>query len=137
MPHDPSRKRTGLVAGIIGCAAILNACASTIPLPIDDAPYVGPAVRIEPGERDHVAVFTMPTGGWGLKFDRVRERFDAQQVFVTLRRPASTEITSQAIVEQSVDTRVRLKNSVEVYARIEEKGQPESGYRRVANAAHR
>jgi hypothetical protein len=115
----------------------LSACAATNPLPIDPVPYAGPDLRIEQGERTHVAVFTMPAGGWGLKFDRVRERFDAHQVFVTLRRPGPTEITSQALVEQSVDTRVRVSHNVEVYARIAEKDQPGTGYRRAGQAPSR
>jgi hypothetical protein len=107
----------------------LSACASTNPITIDPSPYAGPAVTIEPGERTHVATFTMPTGGWGLKFDRVRERFEAHQVFVTLLRPGATEITSQALVDQAVDTRVRLSHHVEVYARTIEKDVEAGGYR--------
>lgn len=133
----PERRAASLFLSLIACAAALNACAATNPLPIDAAPYVGPAIRFEHGERTHIAIFAMPTSGWGLKFDRTRERFDAQQAFVTLTRPGSTEITSQAIVDQSVDTRVRLTHNVEVFARIAEKGQPEAGYRRVAQAPHR
>lgn len=101
---------------------------------IDPAPYAGPAMRIEAGERDHVAVFTMPTGGWGLRFDRVRERYDAQEVFLTLRKPGANEAATQALVEQRVDTRVRLGRGVEVYARIEEMGAEKGGYRRVGGA---
>lgn len=111
-----------------------SACASVAPITIDPATYTGPAARIEPGERTHIATFTMPTGGWGLKFDRSRERFDAHQVFVSLRRPDPNEVTSQAVVDQSVDTRVRHAHDVEVYARIVGDEQPGSGYRFVQRA---
>lgn len=108
----------------------LSACASTNPITIDPAPYTGPAMTIEHGERTHIATFSMPTGGWGLKFDRSRERFDAHQVFVSIRRPGSDVVTSQSVVEQSLDTRVRLAHKVEVFARM--LGDEETaGYRLV------
>lgn len=115
---------------------LLTACASN-PIPIDPAPYAGPDLRIEAGERNHIAVFTMPTGGWGLTFDRTRERFDARQVFITLKRPDPTQAVTQAVVDQRADTRTRLSSNVEVFARITEKDSPNPPYRLAGRAEKR
>jgi hypothetical protein len=126
------RKRWTAIVTAAGLG--LGACGSTPPIVIDPAPYAGPSMSFEAGARDHVAVFTMPTGGWGLRFDRVRDGFEAQQVFVTLAPPSSGSggAATPAVVEQRVATRVRLGRGVEVFARIAEKDQPPGGYRFVA-----
>lgn len=124
--------RMSLLAALL----IMPGCAGPSVV-IDPAPYAGPEVRLVAGERTHLALFTMPTGGWGLKFERVRDRFEAQQVFVTLHRPAPTANTSQASVEQLVDTRVRLSRNVELFARIEDGDKPAPGYRSAVRTEKR
>lgn len=121
---------------VIAAGGVGAGCAQPA-IVIDPGAYAGPPLHIEPGERNHMAVFTMPSGGWGLTFDRTRDRFEARQVFMTLRRPEPTHAATQALVEQRADTRTPLSLDVEVYARIAEKDAPNPSYRLAGRAEKR
>lgn len=127
--------RAWCAAGLVVLAAGLAGCSRSRAIVIDPLPYAGPEVRFAATEKTHLAIFTVPSGGWSAERDLVRDRFDARQVFVTLRRPAPTQITTQAITEHQVDTDVRLTENVEVFTRVMSGAAEESTAYRLAGSA--
>ncbi|MDX2114977.1 MAG: protease complex subunit PrcB family protein [Planctomycetota bacterium] len=107
----------GLLLGPAGLGAA--GCSRTPPIFVEPGAFQGPALSIDSASyRTHIATFTLPSGGWSMELDSIREQFDLKQVFVTLREPGAGELVTQSLVEQSLDTRVRTTSNVEVYARV-------------------
>jgi len=59
------------------------------------APYAGPEVSLRPMAGRTIAVFTVPTGGWGVRFDRTEAAYKQTHVFVTLTTPDPTLTVTQ------------------------------------------
>lgn len=108
--------RGALFASLLACVA---ACSSTQRGPVvENSAYIGPPVIIDSSQSEHIAVFSIPSGGWRLTLDQVREAFKTQRAFVTLRRPNPGLYNTQAVVEQRVGTSVDRIQNVQVYTRI-------------------
>lgn len=86
--------------------------------------YAGPELRVEPRGRNYTVIFTAPTGGWSVAFDRVRERFDLEQVFITLTGPPAGATVTQEPVEYAVDTGVPAGINIDLFVRVPVFGQP-------------
>ena len=84
--------------------------------------FTGPSMQLDATSVVHVATFTTPSGGWGVKLDHTEEAVGHTNAFVTLTRPDPDQMVTQAIVEQSVSLNVALDATVHVYARIVDPG---------------
>ena len=141
MPPTPARAhrvRHPLTSSILACGLLFlgvgpGGCGSEKPLRTSPEPYRGPAVALDSGGSQHIAIVTTPTGGWSVQLDQARRRLEATDAFITLRRPNPAVLTTQALVEHRVATSVPTGTAVVVYVRVLEDRQSGEGvsYRRV------
>lgn len=85
---------------------------------IDPGAYSGPPMTVDSSEAEHIVVTSSPSGGWRFTLDQVREAYQTQRAFVTMRRPNPALSNTQAVVEQRVATTVYRDNNIQVYARV-------------------
>ncbi len=97
----------------------LASCSSPARGPIiEPGAYLGPEVTIDSTTREHIAVVNSPSGGWRCTLDQVREAYQTQRAYITLRKPNPGLYNTQAIVEQRIGTEIPRNQNVEVYARL-------------------
>lgn len=128
---------SSVIVGFASLAiAALAGCASGPTIDSSGA-YAGPDVRIERGSETYISMFTAPTGGWSVRLDHVRRRFELQQAFITLTRPPRDAPVTQALIEHHVESTVRLDETIHVYVRVINFGATDSGraYRLGAEAS--
>lgn len=129
------RARPGVTLAMLAVclAAAQSGCAGG-PRRLDIGPgsFTTLPVELRAGARTHMAVFTAPSAGWGVRLDLVRERFEAQEVFVTVTLPGPSQASAQVLVEHAVDTTVLLTSAVVVYARTQRAEGSTGAYERAA-----
>ena len=133
--HELQRRPSLLLAASTLCLALTACRSGPRAVSIDPAAYAGPEIRITPGSRTHIVSFTAPTGGWSLTLDTVRDEFEKRRAFITIIAPGTTELTTQALVEHTLDSQVSLLQNLEVYVRTAARDEPMPGSYRLAGSA--
>ncbi|MAY73212.1 MAG: hypothetical protein CMJ31_00530 [Phycisphaerae bacterium] len=100
----------GLALSLAGCDSPIETTAAT--------PYGGPPLDLTSSGPWHVIEAQAPSPGWKIDFEHSRPGPDAQEVFITVRRPDPQFVYPQVIVDQLVSTDVRTSEPIEIYARV-------------------
>lgn len=114
--------------GILVSILSLGGCADYSGLPEPEpGTYAGPPIVGEIQHGEHLLVATLPTPGYEFTLDGTREAFQAQEIFVTLRKPNPGVLYSQVEVQQRLASGVPSRTAVRVYARVLEFGEKADG----------
>lgn len=84
-------------------------------------PWTGPSSELRELQGDRIVVFTAPTGGWNVQFDRAEPAYNETHVFVTLTRPDASRMVTQVLTEHAVKTTVDAGEPLTVFARIDDR----------------
>ena len=117
------RRGFGRTSCLLAAAVLaVTGCSSKLTHIMEPGDFAGPSMRMDSTSVVHVATFTTPSGGWGVRLDHTEEDVGHTNAFVTLTRPDPDQMVTQALVDQSVSLNVALDATVHVYARIVEPG---------------
>lgn len=119
--------------GVLIGATGLAGCADYSGLPEPEAgTYAGPPIVGEIQRGEHLLVASLPTPGYEFTLDGTREAFQAQEVFVTLRRPNPGVLYPQVEVQQRLATGTPARTAVRVFARVLDFGEKSDGGHMIA-----
>lgn len=123
-----------LVALFLGVlsAGLVGGCGSGPDISGRD--WRGPAVTLEPASGFHTVVFEAPSPGWEVEFDGWRRRLDADEVFVTMRRPDPEFVYPAGDRSMRTLTSVRTDRPIRVYGRVLKHSKSGGTYRVAAEA---
>lgn len=120
---------------LLATAALTAGCAttssSTGTSSSGEAHADGGTLRLDSTGSTHQLVFTAPSAGWSLTFDRVEVDGSAQRLYVTARRPDPTKFHAQQLVDLRLDTTVPSTTPIRVNLRTLNHGQTSGQYREV------
>lgn len=101
---------------------------------VQDVPLSGaPPLRLVTAGGKHVVVLEAPTPGWSLSYDAFERTSGPTRIFASLHRGDPTLLVPQVVVEKQAITAVDADEAVELFARVLDHDEEESGraYRRV------
>ena len=107
-----------LAAGLGGCSRGVRT---------EPGAFEGPEIGLTQVDAIRVVTADAPSSGWAVSHDQTRDRLDAQEVFVTLRRPNPAYLYGQAIVRHQIITPVRADYPIRVFGRVVDFDDEKSG----------
>ena len=134
-------KKSGYLFLVVIAGFLPGACTSDAPINHRPAtvpdPYSGPALRLESTGPFHVAVATVPSGGWQFSLDGTWEDLNQRSAYVSLIRPNPSFLYPQRQVEIRLTTEIEVATGIELLARVVPFGGLDSKtpYSRAATAA--
>ncbi|CAG0994682.1 hypothetical protein PHYC_02490 [Phycisphaerales bacterium] len=109
----------------VGILCSMIGCATSAPAPtFSEDRFSGPAVSIDSGGRNHVAVVQAPTPGWEVTLTRVLPGFRHRAAFLTLRKPFPGVLYAQVLVTQRVATDIPSTEPIRIFARVVDHDAP-------------
>ena len=84
-------------------------------------PWAGPPAELREMAGERIVVFTAPTGGWSVSFDRAEPSYRRDARLRHPHQARSSRMVTQALTEHAVKTTVDAGEALTVFARIDDR----------------
>lgn len=120
--------RLASFSAVAALPLVVGGCAGT-PKPQGDVVQTdGASLRLDSTGSTHQVIFTAPSAGWSLAFDRAESASDAQRVYITARKPDPAMLHAQQLVDLRLDTTVPSTKRIHLHYRVMNHGQASGTY---------